>query len=79
MSQVICAFVCQLSCDLRGAMPRPRVAKKHLKVSRDPYKKMSCEEVRLARMWHTEDHMEPCEIAGLLLRDTSTMTRLLLL
>ena len=60
-------------------MPRPRVAKKHLKVSRDPYKKMSCEEVRLARMWHTEDHMEPCEIAGLLRRDTSTMTRLLLL
>ena len=60
-------------------MPRPRVAKKHLKVSRDPYKKMSCEEVRLARMWHTEDHMEACEIAGLLRRDTSTMTRLLLL
>ena len=30
-------------------------------------------------MWHTEDHMEPCEIAGLLRRDTSTMTRLLVL
>ena len=60
-------------------MPRPRVAKKHLKVSRDTCQKMSCEEVRVARMWHTDDHMEPCEIAGLLRRDTSTMTRLLLL
>ena len=60
-------------------MPKPRVAKKHLKANRDPYKKMSSEEIRLARMWHTEDHMEPCEIAGLLRRDTSTMTRLLVL
>ena len=60
-------------------MPKPRVAKKHLKVNMDPYKKLSCEEIRLARMWHTEDHMEPCEIAGLLRRDVSTMTRLLVL
>jgi hypothetical protein len=60
-------------------MPKPRVAKKHLKANRDPYKKMSSEEIRVARMWHTEDHMEPCEIAGLLRRDTSTMTRLLVL
>ena len=60
-------------------MPKPRAGKKRLTVNRGPYNKMSCEEVRLARMWHTEGHMAPCEIAGLLRRDTSTMTRLLLL
>ena len=60
-------------------MPKPRVAKKHLKAKRYSYKQMSSEVVRLSRMWHTGDHMEPCEIAGLLRRDTSTMTRLLVL
>ena len=30
-------------------------------------------------MWHREDHMEPCDIAGLFRRGTSTMTRLLVL
>lgn len=44
---------------------------------RDPYKKLSDEEMRLAKMWFTEDEMSPSEIADLLRRDRSTMTRLL--
>ena len=55
-------------------MPAP------MKVARrDPYRKLSDEEIRLARLWHKEDGMEPSEIAGLLRRDKSTMTRLLVM
>ena len=46
---------------------------------RDPYKKLSDEEVRLAKLWYDEDDMEPSEIAALLRRDKSTMTRLLVM
>ena len=65
-------------------MPRPGVHKKHLKAKppagqRDPYNKLSDEEVRLARLWLKEDDMEPSEIAALLRRDKSTMTRLLVM
>ncbi len=44
---------------------------------RDPCKKLSDEEIRLAKLWFDEDDMEPSEIAALLRRDKSTMTRLL--
>ena len=47
------------------------------KSARDPYRKLSSEEIRLAKLWHEEDGMEPSEIASLLRRDKSTMTRLL--
>ena len=46
---------------------------------RDPYRKLSSEEIRLAQLWHAEDDMEPSEIASLLRRDKSTMTRLLVM
>ncbi len=46
---------------------------------RDPYKKLSDEEMRLAKLWFDEDDMEPSEIAALLRRDKSTMTRLLVM
>ena len=59
---------------LRPAMPAPTTA-----ASRDPYKKLSDEEVRLARLWYKEDGMSPAEIAELLRRDKSTMTRLLVM
>ena len=36
---------------------------------------MSSEEIRLANMWYKEDDMEPKEIAELLHRDKSTVTR----
>ena len=48
-------------------------------VRRDPYKKLSDEEVRLAQLWYKEDGMDPSEIAELLRRDKSTMTRLLVM
>ena len=35
------------------------------------------DEIRLAKMWHEEDDMAPSDIAQLLRRDKSTMTRLL--
>ena len=35
---------------------------------RDPYKKLSDEEIRLARLWYKEDGIEPAEIAELLRR-----------
>ena len=40
-------------------------------------KHLSTEEIRLARMWYDEDDKEPSEIAELLHRDNSTITRLL--
>ena len=43
---------------------------------RDPYRKLTDDEIRLARLWHDEDGMEPSEVAALLRRDKSTMTRL---
>ena len=46
---------------------------------RDPYTKLSADEVRLAKLWHAEDGMSPLEIAALLRRDKSTMIRLLVL
>ena len=66
-------------------MPRLGAHKKQLKPKasappvnqRDPYNKLSAGEVRLARPWYKEDGMEPSEIASLLRRGKSTMTRLL--
>ena len=63
-------------------MARGRAGKAHRgkqNTPRDPYKKLSPEEIRLATMWHEEDGMDPSEIAGLLRRDKSTMTRLLVM
>ena len=48
-------------------------------VRRDPYEKVSDEEMRLAKLWFAEDGMEPLEIASLLRRDKLTMARLLVL
>ena len=48
---------------------------KAAKCARDPYKKLSTEEIRLAKMWYDEDGMGPSEIAELLRRDMSSMTR----
>ena len=42
-----------------------------------PGKLLSPEEIRLASLWHEEDDMTPAEIARLLRRNKSTMTRLL--
>ena len=39
------------------------------------FKKMSGDEVRLAKMWYEDDDMSPREIADLLRRDKSTITR----
>ena len=44
---------------------------------RDPYTKLSPEEIRLAKLRYNEDDMRPSKIAGLLRREESTMTRLL--
>ena len=44
--------------------------------ARDPYRKLRAEEIRLARMWHSEDDMELSEIAALLRGGRSTLTRL---
>ena len=55
------------------AKRRSRLALRH----RNPYRKLSEEEIRLAEMWHNEDGMEPSEIGQLLRRDKSTITRLL--
>ena len=62
-------------------MPRGRPMKRGRRPAsaRAPYKKLSSEEMRLARMWYTEDGMSADEIAGLLRRDRSTMTRLLVM
>ena len=60
-------------------MPRTR-AKRRSRFAlphRNPYQKLSKEEIRLAEMWHKEDGMDPSEIAQLLCRDKSTMTMLL--
>ena len=43
---------------------------------RDPYNTLSAEEIRLAKTRFADGGMRPCEIAELLRRDTSTMTRL---
>ena len=59
-------------------MPKRKAAKrKAAKCARDPYKKLSTEEIRLAKMWYEEDGMDLSEIAELLRRDESSMTRLL--
>ena len=39
------------------------------------FTKMSAEELRLAKMWYEEDDMTPSEIADLLRRHKSTITR----
>ena len=43
------------------------------------WSKMGDVEVALAKMWHDEDGMEPSEIAELLRRDKSSMTRFLVM
>ena len=43
------------------------------------WSKLSSEEIRLAKMWYHEDGYSPLEIAELLHRDKSTLTRLLCL
>ena len=59
-------------------MPARAPAPAPMKVARrDPYKKLSDQEIRLAKLWFDEDDMEPSEIAALLRRDKSTMTCLL--
>ena len=61
------------------AMPRAR-AKRRFKrrlPPRNPYRKLSKEEIRLAKMWNEEDGMDPSEIGELLRRDKSTITRVL--
>ena len=41
-------------------MPKRKAAKrKAAKCVRDPYKKLSTEEIRLAKMWYEEDGMDP--------------------
>ena len=52
---------------LRPAMPAPMKAAMKA-ARRDPYKKLSDEEIRLARLWYKEDGVEPAEIAELLRR-----------
>ena len=42
-----------------------------------PWEQHLAEEMRLAKLWFAEDGMEPLEIASLLRRGESTMTRLL--
>ena len=59
------------------AMPRGRCRSRLRLPHRNPYQKLSKDEIRLAKMWHEEDGMAPSEIAQLLRRDKSTMTRLL--
>ena len=39
------------------------------------FKKMSSEELRLAKLWYDEDGKTPLEISQLLRRDKSTITR----
>ena len=57
-------------------MPKRKAAKrKAAKCVRDPYKKFSTEEIRLAKMRYEEDGMDPSEVAELLRRDKSSMTR----
>ena len=46
---------------------------------RDPHNKLSAEEIRLAKTRFADGGMRPCEIAELLRRDKSTMTRLLVM
>ena len=58
-------------------MPRGRRRSRLRLPHRNPYRKLSKDEIRLAKMWHEEDGMAPSEIAQLLRRDKSTMTRLL--
>jgi hypothetical protein len=49
------------------------------KASPAPWKKLSTEEMRLAKTWYEEDDKNPSEIAKLLHRDKSTLTRLLVM
>ena len=61
------------------AMPRAR-AKRRFKrrlPPRNPYRKLSKEEIRLAKMWNEEDGMHLSEIGDLLRGDKSTITKLL--
>ena len=39
--------------------------------------KLSSEELRLAKKWYFDENMKPADIAGLLGRDKSTLTRIL--
>ena len=41
------------------------------------WQKLSVEEIRLAKLWHTQDHLKPSEIAARLKRDKSAITGLL--
>ena len=41
------------------------------------WKKLSSEELRLAKKWYFDENMKPADIAGLLGRDKSTLTRIL--
>ena len=62
---------------LLPAMPRGRRRSRLRLPHRNPYRKLVQDEIRLAKMWHEEDDMPPSDIAQLLRRDKSTMTRLL--
>ena len=56
------------------------VRKNRLKTKKAPggaYRKLAGDETCLARMWYVENGMEPSEVAGLLRRDKSALTQLL--
>ena len=61
-----------------GSSVRGNVRERNV-TPRDPYNKLSAEEIRLAKTRFADGGMRPCEIAELLRRDKSTMTRLLVL
>ena len=54
-----------------------RVGRACILASTMPGKALSLDEVRLAKMWYEEDEMTPTEIAKLLRRHKSSLTRLL--
>jgi hypothetical protein len=59
-------------------MPAMKVMKKaQMKKHAKTWKKMTDEEIRLARKWYKEEKLKPSEIAKRLGRDKSVMTRLL--
>ena len=71
-------LLCASSCFFFAVMARV-VRRKGLtakRPARNPYRKLTAEEIGLARMWHSEDDAEPSEIAAPLRRGKSTLTRL---
>ena len=65
-----------MACAMPGGRVRRNVRKRKV-TPRDPYKNLSAEEIRLAKTRFADAGMRPSEIAELLRRDKSAMTRLL--